>query len=164
LTSAREIRYAIGMAEIEIGPLTDRLTDEEIGELAAALEKVGAPQLPRGDESHQATLGDGIDDNALSEFMDRLEGHDVAADIYLPVEFDAIVEVAELRVGSLPLLVEVLDELKDELDDEEEEAEDDEAYDDDQKILALQLRQAWKLFYNGANAALERHLPLHVKA
>ena len=68
--------------------------------------------MPKADEAHQSTLGDGIDDNALSEFMDRLEGHDVAAEIYLPVEFDAIVEVADLRVGSLPLLLEVLDELK----------------------------------------------------
>ncbi|HEX9104692.1 MAG TPA: hypothetical protein VF997_20920, partial [Polyangia bacterium] len=141
------------MAEIEIGPLTDRLTDDEIAELAAQLEKVGAPQLPRGDEGHQATLGDGMDDNALSEFMDRLEGHDIAADIYLPVEFEGIVEVAELRVGSLPLLLEVLEELKDELDDEEEEAEDEEAYDDDQKILAQQLRSAWKLFSTGGAAA-----------
>lgn len=152
------------MAEIEIGPLTDRLTDEEIAELAAQLEKVGAPQLPRGDEAHQATFGDGIDDNALSEFMDRLEGHDIAADIYLPVEFDAIVEVADLRVGSLPLLIEVLEELKDELDDEEEEAEDDDTYDDDQRILAQQLRQAWKLFSAGGAAAMEKHLPLHVKS
>jgi hypothetical protein len=151
------------MAEIEIGPLTDRLTDEEIAELAAQLEKVGAPQLPRGDDSHQSTLGDGLDDNALSEFMDRLEGHDTAADIYLPVEFDGILEVAELRVGSLPLLIEVLDELKDELDDEEAEAEEDDDYDDDQRIVADQLRQAWKLFSTRAQTAMDRHLPLHVR-
>jgi hypothetical protein len=152
------------MAEIDIGPLTDRLTDEEIAELAAQLEKVGAPQLPHGDESHQATLGDGVDETALSEFMDRLEGHDTAADIYLPVEFDGVLEVAELRIGSLPLLLEVLDELKDELDDEEEEAEDDDSYDDDSKILAAQLRITWKLFYTGATSAMDRHLPLHVKS
>jgi hypothetical protein len=144
------------MAEIEIGPLTDRLTDDEITELAAQLEKVGAPQLPKGDDAHQAALGDGMDDNALSEFMDRLEGHDIAADIYLPIEFDGIVEVADMRVGSLPLLLEILDELKDELDDE--------SHDDDQKILAQQLRSAWKLFSTGGAAAMERHLPLHVKS
>lgn len=152
------------MAEIEIGPLTDRLSDDEIAELASQLEKHGAPQLPHGDDSSQAPLGDGIDDNALSEFMDRLEGHDAAADIYLPIEFDGSFEVAELRVGSLPLLLEVLEELKDELDDEEEEAEDEESYDDDQRILAQQLRSAWKMFYNGAVAAMERHLPLHVRS
>jgi hypothetical protein len=163
LTTALRIATEIGMAEIEIGPLDDRLTDEEIAELAAQLEKVGAPQLPKGDDGHQATLGDGMDDNALSEFMDRLEGHDIAADIYLPVEFEGIVEVADLRVGSLPLLLEVLEELKDELDDEEEEAEDEESYDDDQKILAQQLRSAWKLFSTGGATAMERHQPLHVK-
>lgn len=152
------------MAEIEIGPLTDRLDDDQIAELAAQLEKHGAPQLPRGDESNQAPVGDGIDSSALSEFMDRLEGHDIAADIYLPIEFDGTFEVAELRVGSVTLLLEILEELKDELDDEEEELEDEESYDDDQRILAQQLRQAWKLFYNGANAAIERHLPLHVRS
>jgi len=153
------------MAEIEIGPLTDRFNDEEIAELAAHLEKAGAGQLPRADESHQSSLGEGLDDTALSEFMDRLEGHDIAADVYLPVEFDGIFEVADLRVGSLPLLLEVLEELKDELDEEEEEEEEDEeSYDDDQKILSQQLRQAWKLFNNGATTALERHLPLHIKS
>ena len=152
------------MAEIEIGPLSDRLTDDEIAELAGQLEKHGAPQLPRGDETHQSSVGDGIDDNALSEFMDRLEGHDIAADIYLPVEFDGIVEVADMRIGSLPLLLEVLDELKDELDDEEEEAEEDDSYDDDQKILAQQLRQAWKMFNAGGTTAMEKHLPMHVKS
>jgi hypothetical protein len=153
------------MAEIEIGPLTDRFNDDEIAELAAQLEKVGAPQLPRGDESQQTSLGEGLDDTALSEFLDRLEGHDAAADVYLPVEFDGIFEVAELRVASLPALLEVLEELKDELDEEEEEEEDDEeAHDDDQRILSQQLRQAWKLFFNGATAAIERHLPLHIKS
>jgi hypothetical protein len=153
------------MAEIEIGPLTDRFNDEEIADLASHLEKVGAPQLPRADETQQTSLGEGLDDTALSEFMDRLEGHDAAADVYLPVEFDGIFEVAELRIGSLPMLLEVLEELKDELDEEEEEdSEDEESYDDDQKILAQQLRQAWKLFYNGANTAVERHLPLHIKS
>jgi hypothetical protein len=153
------------MAEIEIGPLTDRFNDDEIAELAAHLEKAGAPQMPRGDESQQTSLGEGLDDTALSEFMDRLEGHDAAADVYLPVEFDGIFEVAELRVGSLPMLLEILDELKDELDEEEEEDEEDEdTHDDDQKILSQQLRQAWKLFFNGATAATERHLPLHIKS
>lgn len=153
------------MAEIDIAPLTDRFNDDEIAELAQQLEKVGAPQLPKGDEGTGAHHADALDDTALSEFMDRLEGHDAAADIYLPIEFDDVIEVAELRVGSLTLLMEVLEELKDELDEEEEESEEDEdSYDDDQRILAEQLREAWKIFHNSATAALERHLPLHIKS
>jgi hypothetical protein len=152
------------MAEIEIGPLTDRLSDDEIAELAAQLERQGAPQLPKGDDKETAHIGDGLDDNVLSEFFDRLESQDAAAEIYLPIELEDNLEVAGMRVASLPHLLEVLEELKDELDTEEEESEDDDTYDDDQKILAEQLREAWKLFFSGATAAMERHMPLHVRA
>jgi hypothetical protein len=157
------------MAEIEIGPLTDRLSDDEINELARQMDKLGAPTLPHADDSAVASVGDNLDDDVLSEFYERLEVHDAAAEIYLPIEFDGSVEVAELRVASTPVLLEVLEELKDELDidhqaEEDEEEEEEEELDDDRRILEGQLRQVWKLFYNGAVAAMERKLPLHIKA
>jgi hypothetical protein len=152
------------MAEIEIGPLTDRLSDEEIAELAAQLERHGAPQLPKGDDKESASVGEGLDDNVLSEFFDRLESQDAAAEIYLPIDLEDNFEVGGMRVASLTHLIEVLDELKDELDSEEEELDEDDTPDDDQKILQEQLREAWKLFYAGAQAAVERHMPLHVKS
>jgi hypothetical protein len=66
------------------------------------------------------------------------------------------------------VLLEVLEELKDELDidaqAEEDEEEADDELDDDRRILEGQLRQVWKLFYSGAVAAMERKLPLHIKA
>ncbi len=153
------------MAEIELGPLSDRLSEDEIKELAGALEKLGAPGLPRTDDSHASSVGD-IDDDVLTEFLDRLEAHDAACEVYLPVEFDGRVEVAELRVGSAMQLLEVLDEIKDDLaigdDDEEEEPDEDD--DDYGEVLQTQLRECWRAFYAGCNATLERHLPLHVKA
>lgn len=157
------------MAEIEIGPLSDRLGDDEIAELAKQMEKLGAGQLPHADESHASTVGDALDDDVLTELFDRLEASDAAAEIYLPVEFDGTIEVAGLRVASAPVLIDVLEELKDELDideeeDEDDEDEDDEDFDEDRAAMAGQLRQAWKLFYSGAQAATERKLPLHVKA
>ncbi len=155
------------MAEIEIGPLTDRLSDEEIAELARQMEKLGAPQLPRADEAGAAAFNDVIDDDALSEFQDRLEVHDLAAEIYLPIEFDDSVEVAGMRVASASVLLDVLEEIKDELgidEEDDDEDEDDEAdFDDDRRILEAQLKQVWKLFYTGAQASMERKLPLHVK-
>jgi hypothetical protein len=152
------------MAEIEIGPLTDRLSDDEIAELAKQMEKLGAPQLPRADHTEVATVGDNIDDDALTEFFDRLDLHDLAAEIYLPIEFDGCVEVAGLRVASASVLIDVLEEVKDELDvDEEEDDEDDEEY-DDRRAVELQMRQLWKLFSDGAQAALDRKLPLHIKS
>jgi hypothetical protein len=155
----------MGMAEIEIRPLTDRLSDEEIAELSAQMDKLGAPPLPHSDNNEVVHVGEGLDDNVLAEFFDRLESQDAAAEIYLPVEFEGNMEVAGMRVTSLSHLVEVLDELKDELDSEEDEVdEDDDAFDDDSKILSEQLREAWKLFHSGALAAIERHLPMHVKS
>jgi hypothetical protein len=155
------------MANIEIGPLTDRLADDEITELKARMERMGAPKLPEGDDKEVASVGDGLDDDVLVEFLDRLDGHDVAAEIYLPVEFEGSIEVADLRVGSGPALLEVLEELKDELtsegedEDEDEEAEDE---DEDRRIHGRELRRAWKMFNDGALAALERQLPLHIRA
>ena len=151
------------MAEIELGPLTDRLSDDEIKELAAHMEQLGAPQMPHGDDTQVAPVGEGVDDNVLTEFFERLDSHDCAAEIYLPVEFEGSIEVGQLRVASAPFLLDVLDEIKDELDVEAED-EDEEDYDEDRRILDAQLRVAWKLFYNGATAAMERHLPLHIKA
>ena len=153
------------MAEIEIGQLADRLSDEEVAQLAGALEELGAPTLPKADEGTAVSLGD-VDDDIMSEFLDRLEAHDVAAEIYLPVEFDGRVEVAGLRVASAASLLDVLEELKVELDvaeaEEEEEDDDDVDYEDDTEILASQLRMCWKVLYDGASLAMDKHLPLHV--
>ncbi len=152
------------MAEIEIGPLTDRLSDDEIVELAKHMEKLGAPQLPRADHTEVATLGDNIDEDALIEFYDRLDVHDMAAEIYLPIEFDGVIEVGGLRVASAAVLVDILEEVKDELDvDAEEDDEEDEEH-DDRRAVELQMRHLWKLFTDGAAASIDRKLPLHIKS
>ena len=157
------------MAEIEIGPLTDRLSDDEIADLHVRMERMGTPKLPDGDDKEAVPVGEGLDDDVLVEFLDRLDGHDVAAEIYLPVEFDGAIEIADLRVGSAPAMLEVLDELKDELiaEDEEDEDEDEDSDDDDdedRRIHGRELKRAWKMFYDGATAAVERKLPLHIRS
>jgi hypothetical protein len=154
------------MADIEIAQLSDRFSDEEIVQLAGALEELGAPSLPKSDDGTALTMGD-IDDDVMTEFMDRLDAHDMAAQIYLPMEFDGSVEVAGLRVASASVLIDILDEMKDELDvkDEDEAAEDeedDEEEEDDDDILAGQLRSCWKRFYASAHTAVDKHLPMHV--
>jgi hypothetical protein len=167
------------MADIEIGSLSDRLTDDEVVEVTRALQKAGAPKLPKADESLAFTVAKGVDDHVVTEFLDRLEASDIGCDIYVPVEFDGTVKAAEVRVGSLHALLDVLEELKEDLmvDEEEEEEEsfdDDEDYEDDdedeeeeeeESALSLadkQLRRIWKLFYEGAREAIDRHLPLFV--
>jgi hypothetical protein len=168
------------MADIEIGSLSDRLTDEEIGDVMRALQKAGAPKLPRADESLAFTVAKGVDDHAVTEFLDRLEASDIGCDIYVPVEFDGTVKAAEVRVGSLQVLLDVLEELKEDLmvdeeeeeeaadDDDEEEDDDDEEEDEEEEsysVLSMadkRLRRVWKLFYDGAREAIDRHLPMFV--
>ena len=152
------------MAEIEIGPLNERLSDEEIADLRKRLDRLGAPKLPTAPD-HAGGKGDQhVDSEALEELLDRLDEHEAACEISLPVEFDGRAEVAGWRVGSAPLLLEVLDEVKDELDLEEEEEEEEELDDDDDGVdLATrktELVRAWKLLYAGAQSAIEQQLPL----
>jgi hypothetical protein len=153
------------MAVIEIRPLSDRFADDEIAELARQMEKSGAPSLPRSDESQVATVADDVDDDALTEFLDRLDAHDISADVYLPVEFEGVFEVADLRVASLQSLMDVLDEVKDEIDvDEDEDDEEEEEEQDDEHDPSAELREVWHYVYDGAVAALDRKLPLHIKS
>ena len=130
------------------------------------LERAGAPKIADGDDKDTISVGD-LDDDVLTEFLDRLDGNDAAAEIYLPIEFDGNVEIGDLRVGSASFLLDVLDEMKDELvaeEDEDEEDEDDDEDDDDDRIAGRDLKRAWKLFNEGAAAAVEQKLPLHVRA
>lgn len=152
------------MAEIEIGPLSDHLSEEEITELAGALENFGVPRLPHSDEAAAATIAEGVDGDLVTEFLDRLEAHDVACEIYLPMEFEGRVEVSNLRVGSAATLLDILEEMKEDLDIEDasegEAGEDD--YGGDVELILKQLRHVWKLFHTAAQTALDRRLPLHV--
>ena len=157
------------MAEIEVAPLANRLADEDITRLASALAEAGAPRLREGDEGAARTIADEVDGDLIAEFLDRLEAFDLACDIYLPLEFDSRVEVGEIRIGSAQSLIDVLEEMKDELDIEREgdsdessedgEEEEDKGYD----LIRGQLRQLWKLLYTGAQTSMERKLPLHVR-
>jgi hypothetical protein len=156
------------MAEIEIGPLADRLADDELAELGRKLEKLGVTTPPSEDDSGATTLAS-VDGDVLIEFLDRLEAEDLACDIYLPAEFEGRIEVGDYRVGSVSALVDVLEALKDELaPDEDEDAEDeddddaDEAEYADMKLIEAKLARLWKQIYDGAQTALERRLPLYV--
>ena len=118
--------------------------------------------MPKAADDSTVPVGDS-DDDALSDFLDRLEAHDAACEIYLPVEFEGRIEVAELRVGSATVLLEVLEELKDELAIDEDEDEEEEELDEADEILAAKAKHVWKVLFDGAQAAVDRHLCLHLR-
>ena len=158
------------MADIEIAPLSDRMTEDEIAELARGLEHAGVERLPKAEDSASATVAHGIDDDVMAEFLDHLDASELACDVYLPIDFDSRVETTDLRVGSLVALIDVLDDLREDLSiEEEEKGEDEEKEPEDEEeggyeiaLVEKQIRQLWHFFYDGAHAAIERHLPLFV--
>jgi len=156
------------MAEIELAPLSHRLDDDEMKALARSLEELGITGLHKADEHSAHTIAARLSEEALTEFLDRLDAHDIGAEIYLPFEFDGRVTVGEYRVASSQSLLEVLEEMKEELDvdseeEDDEEDEEDDAEEDEGTVIEAQLRHIWHLVADGAVESIEKSLPLHLQ-
>src|SRR5262245_6734061 len=104
------------MAEIELAPLSHRLDDDENKTLSTLLEEIGTPASAREDENVSHTIAARLSEEALTEFLDRLDAHDLGAEIYLPIEFEGRVTVGDYRVASTQALLDVLEEMREELD------------------------------------------------
>jgi hypothetical protein len=159
----------MGMSEIELAPLSETLEDDELRSLQKLLEQAGAKCSGNEDQTRH-TIATRLDEEAMTEFLDRLEAHDIAADIYVPAEFEGRLSVGEYRVASAQLLVDVLEEMKDELDvedegeeDDEEEDEDEEEEEDDSTVIEAQLRHIWRLVSDACNESVEKNVPLHLR-
>ena len=156
------------MANVEVGTLNDHLTDEEVEELVAAIDRADIGTLPEGDDTGAGTVFSGIDEDAMTEFMDRLETHELAGDVFVPLEFDGLVEAGEIRAGSLSALVDVLEEMAEDLEiedpDDADDIDDEEelAYASEIEMLEGRLRHIWKALYEGAHQALDHNLCLIV--
>jgi hypothetical protein len=157
------------MAEIELGPLSDRLDDDEMKMLHKLVEQAGA-RLAAIDDRTTHTIAKRLPEDAMTEFLDRLEAHDMAADIFLPVEFDGRLHVGDLRVASAVSLSETLEEMKEELSIEDDEYEEDDADEEDEEedteegtVIEAQLRNIWQLVFDACGEALDKHVALHLK-
>jgi hypothetical protein len=156
------------MAEIELAPLSHRLDDDELKTLGRLLDEAGVPKLGKADEHSAHTIAARLSEEALTEFLDRLDAHDIGAEIYLPVEFEGRVTIGDYRVGSSQVLLEVLEEMKEELDvdaeeEEDEEEEEDDVEEDEGTVIEAQLRHIWHLVADGATESIEKNLPLHLQ-
>jgi uncharacterized protein with von Willebrand factor type A (vWA) domain len=147
------------MPELKLISLADVMGDTEINELTAALAEVGA-KLPAEDDEYD-DLEDALGEDQLTDFLDKLDAHDIACDVYLAIEFEGKLTVGDRTFGSAHVLVEALEEIREELDidEEEEPSEEDEL---DLSAIEEQLSHAWNVFARGANACIGRSLPLFV--
>ena len=157
------------MSAIELAPLSDRLDDEEVKSLGRLLEQAGA-KLPAMDDHTTHTFAKRLSEEAMTEFLDRLDAHDVAADIYLPLEFDGPLTVGDYRVASAYSLQETLEEMKEELaiedeeyDDEDEEEEEDSEEIDEGSVIEAQMRNIWQLVTDACSESIEKNYPLHLR-
>jgi hypothetical protein len=159
------------MAEIELAPLSHRLDEEEVKTLWRLLSEAGAPAIEKTDEHASHTIAARLSEEALTEFLDRLDAHDLGAEIYVPVEFEGRVTVGDFRVASSQALLDVLEEMREELnvdveedeDEEEEEDEDEDEDEDEGTVIEAQLRHIWHLVSDGVTESLEKNLPLHLQ-
>ena len=157
------------MSAIELAPLSDRLDEEEMKTLGRLLEQVGA-KLPHLDEHTTQTFAKRLSEEAMTEFLDRLDAHDVAADIYLPLEFEGPIAVGDYRVGSAHALQETLEEMKEELaieddefEDEDEDEDGDEEELDEGSVIEAQMRNIWQLVSDACGESIEKNAALHLR-
>jgi hypothetical protein len=161
----------MSMSEIELAPLSETLDDDELRTLQKLLEQAGV-RLSVGEDQARHKIATRLDEDAMTEFLDRLEAHDMAADIYVPAEFEGRLHVGDYRVASANLLVDVLEEMKDELaveedkeeyEDEEGEEEEDEEEEEDTTVIEAQLKHIWQLVSDACNESVEKNVPLHLR-
>jgi UDP-N-acetylglucosamine enolpyruvyl transferase len=160
------------MSEIELGPVSDRLDDEELRTLQKLLEQAGAKYNTRDDALSTHTIAARLSEEAMTEFLDRLEAHDISADMYLPVEFDGRLTVGDFRFASTQALVDVLEEMKEELtveedeyeaDDDEEDEEEEDEEEDEGTVIEAQLRNIWRLVNDACGESVDKVTPLHLR-
>jgi hypothetical protein len=157
------------MAEIELAPLSHRLDEDEVKALGRLLSEAGAPTLEKADEHASHTIAARLSEEALTEFLDRLDAHDLGAEIYIPVEFEGRVTIGDFRVASSQALLDVLEEMREELnvdteeEDEDEEDEDEDEDEDEGTVIEAQLRHIWHLVSDGVTESIEKNLPLHLQ-
>jgi hypothetical protein len=158
------------MAQIELAPLSHRLDEDEVRTLSKLLVESGAGAFEKTDEHASHTIAARLSETALTEFLDRLDAHDLGAEIYVPLEFEGRVTVGDYRVASSQALLDVLEEMREELDvdadedeDEDEEEDEEDEEEDEGTVIEAQLRHIWHLVADGATESIEKHLPLHIQ-
>lgn len=169
------------MASIEIGPLSQYLDDDELAVITKAFEEADI-ELESDDEADLALLEGDIDEDIFADFLDRLDAQGVGCDIYVPGDFEELIDAGGYTIGSTQALMLALDEMRDDLISEEEEEEEDdgdedfEEFEDDEDesrfgsgsseavhIKESELRHLWKTLYKGARTAARDKVCLFVE-
>jgi hypothetical protein len=173
------------MASLELTQLSEYLETAEIKAVRRALKDAGLPALEEDDHAESVLVERDIDDDIFVDFVDRLEANEAAADIYLPGDFEVVLEVGDHKIGSAHALLLVLESLRedffvedeeDEVEEEEESDDEFESFDEDEEetgglgddeptteMKDERLRHIWKAMQRGAKLAIQRRLSMFVR-
>ena len=158
------------MSEIELVPCPTRLEDEEVKTLHRLLDQAGAKYSAQ--ERHQTTqiIAARLSEDAMTEFLDRLEAHDIGRRHLLAgrVRGTALRRRLPGRLGPGAGRRARGDEGRaggrggrGYEDDEEEEEEDEE--DDEGTVIEAQLRNIWRLVNDACGESIDKNVPLHLR-
>ena len=174
------------MASIALAPLSKNLDHDELAAVTAALAESSVNLDDIDEDADPRVIEGGLDEDLLAEFFDQLDANDAACDIYLPVEFEEVIECGDYRIGSVQALQLVLDEIKDELfagedspgdDDDDHHGHDDEfdafddgpagqfatdTMDDPSQLKDDAMRHLWQTVLKGARASIREGLCLFI--
>ncbi len=175
------------MAALELCPISEHLEDSDIEKLVARLKESDVDNIEFNDDGEAVPLEQTYDDDVFVDFWDQLDANEVACEVYLPLEFEDVIEVEGRRYGSAHALLIVLANMKEDMflddddedsseaiedvDDELEEFDDYGAGDDEQfasdeinpiEVKDEQMRRVWRVMHKGAKAAVGEGLALFV--
>lgn len=148
------------MAELKLVSLSESFSQDDLKKLHSELKSIDVVL----DEAGEDSLDDDeiLEDDRLQDFFDRLDAHDIACDIYLPVEFDTTFEVGERIIGSAYQLQDALEEISEELDLDNRAHEDEISEEEDMDVIEAGLAESWGAFNRSSATAIDRMVPLHV--
>lgn len=180
------------MASIAVAPLSKHLDDDDLVAVTAALAESNIT-LEHDEDADPRIIERDLDEDLLAEFFDQLDANDAACDIYVPVEFEDVVEWGDYRIGSVQALQMVMDDIRDELfageeppdpDDDDDDDHHDDGFDDDDfnaggspppgqfatdmaedpsQLKDDAMRHLWQSMMKGARVSLREGLCLFVK-
>jgi hypothetical protein len=167
------------MASIEVGPLTNNLDDDEISIIEEALEDADI-ELSLDEDAESRLIEGDLDEDLFAGFYDQLDANGIACDIYLPADFEDVIEVSDFKIGSAQALLLVLDEMRDDVfstGDDDDDGGEFSDFDDDGESFSTStgsegavsdpqgdyVRYLWNTVAEAARTCISEHTGMYIR-
>lgn len=150
------------MPQLRLISINEIFSKAQTRQLQQELKELGVDEIPEMDDGDM-DLDEPLNEEPFNDFMYRLEAHELACNVFLPLEFEGTVDIGKYCVGSAAALEEALEEIREELGIEEDLfPENDEEEEIDLDAVSDPVQYAYAVFLKSCHACLDRGLPLYV--